>query len=227
MATTTGQWRATDWITAGVRLVVLLVLLAGGGSVVLAAFPDERSEQDLVADLDAGRVTHLEYQRDSGVVNWSVDGWRWRQARLAPHPPTINMSAADPNLQWLQQRIEASGDDVTLNVRVAGQREWWPSRVMWSPLQGLTVLAWAGTFVLMLATPRHRYGNRWAWFWLFTIGQVGAPLYLLLETRPLWRDRAWSARTPANPVSGGVGCLWSILLPIAASLVLFAVTASV
>jgi hypothetical protein len=159
-------------------------------------------------------VVYLEVQPQLGVVLWSVDGWRWRRTTLETHPPADD---------WLLERIDASGHDVGIRVRDGDSRAWWPGRVPWLPLQVLTVLVWAGTFVVMLATPRHRYANRWAWFWLFTVGQVGAPFYLLLERRPLWRGRAWEDRTPANPVGGGVGCLMSILLPIAATLVLFGI----
>ncbi|MFG1827745.1 hypothetical protein ACGFIJ_35160 [Microbispora bryophytorum] len=65
----------------------------------------------------------------------------------------------------------------------------------------------------MIGTDRPRLGNRWAWFWLFTVGEVGAMLFLLLEPRPLWRGLE-----PQNPVrnrmGGGGGCVLALCLSL-------------
>jgi hypothetical protein len=77
----------------------------------------------------------------------------------------------------------------------------------------------------MLGTGRHRYANRWAWFWLFTVGQVGAVLYLILEPRPIWRPASRTAPTGRSPMGGGSGFLLSILLSITAFIVVLAIVA--
>ncbi|MFD0855551.1 hypothetical protein ACFQ07_25140, partial [Actinomadura adrarensis] len=48
------------------------------------------------------------------------------------------------------------------------------------------LVLWVPVFLVMLCRFDHRYANRWAWTWLFTIGGVGVLPYLLLEPRPLW-----------------------------------------
>jgi hypothetical protein len=65
-----------------------------------------------------------------------------------------------------------------------------------------------------------RYANRWAWFWMFTFGQVGAILFLLLEPRSLWYGT--QPQPPrAVRMSGGNGCVTSIGLAVMSG---FAVT---
>jgi hypothetical protein len=225
------DWRPADWWNVGVRLLVLLVLLAGATSVVVALNLSTRSNQDLIADLAAGRVSYVEYERGSGDIQWSNQWWQWRTTTFTPQEITQGDSVTDRatlgdvTLQWLQRQVDASGHPIPVHLRDSQRSTWWPSRVVWQPLAVLTTLAWLGTFVVMLGTSRHRYANRWAWVWLFTFGQVGALLYLVLEPRPIWRPRSWSAPTNRTPAGGGTGCLWSILLALAVSLAIAAITA--
>ncbi|MEO3861441.1 hypothetical protein [Acrocarpospora sp. B8E8] len=79
-----------------------------------------------------------------------------------------------------------------------GSNLWWVAAV------------WVAAFVSMLgSTPR--LANRWAWFWMFTVGQVGALLFLIMEPRPLWKGPG-EGLTPTERIEGGRGCLYSILL---------------
>jgi hypothetical protein len=75
----------------------------------------------------------------------------------------------------------------------------------------LVKVAWIATFVIMIGTARPRLGNRWAWFWLFTVGDIGAILFLFFEPRAVWRGLG-----PQGPASGrmagGQGCLMAICL---------------
>jgi hypothetical protein len=100
-----------------------------------------------------------------------------------------------------------------------------PLRVPWAPLRYAAGAVWLLTLVHMLAQGGHRVANRWAWFWMFTIGQVGALLYLLREPTPLWRAELLD--TDSAPIRGGVGFGYAVLytfavgaLSIAASYVL-------
>ncbi|MFD0745914.1 hypothetical protein ACFQ1L_31825 [Phytohabitans flavus] len=185
--------------------------------------PPERSESDLTADLAAGRITYLDYERGDHRVRWANGWWRWRTTTLVSWQENIERPDAiypesDAALAWLQQQINASDRPISLRIRADREAGWWPANVVWEPLQVATLAAWVGTFLLMLGHSHHRYANRWAWFWLFTVGQVGVLLYLVLEPQPLWRPRSWPPRTDSPPIRGGTGLAWAILLSIALSL---------
>ncbi len=89
--------------------------------------------------------------------------------------------------------------------------EWIPVWVadMPGPVGGLWLTGgWILALLIMLgSTPR--LGNRWAWLWLLTVGQVGALLFLLLEPRPLW-FAAGRRPAPRGRLSGGWGFLAAI-----------------
>jgi hypothetical protein len=214
-------WRAGDWWSAAFRVLLLLVLVAGAATIMASLRPAERQESDLTADLAAGRVTYLEYDRSDRRVRWT-DGWQWRVATLVSgsdngqRSPDVE-AQTDPALEWLYQQVDASGHPVPVRLGADRQPRWWPFRVVWEPLQAATVVAWVGTFLIMLSSSRHRYANRWAWLWLFTIGQAGALLYLILEPQPIWRPRSWP-RTERAPTGGGVGFVWAFLLSFVVSL---------
>jgi hypothetical protein len=86
------------------------------------------------------------------------------------------------------------------------------------PLSGWVIwtgAAWWATFLIMLASVP-RLGNRWAWFWLFTVGQIGAIVFLVLEPRPLW-SVAGERPAPRGRLTGAQGCLVSIGLGLLAA----------
>ena len=76
---------------------------------------------------------------------------------------------------------------------------------------------WVVLFLTMLFTRDHPYANRWAWFWLFTVGggAAGPLLYLWKEPEPLrlrrWRPKA-RRLVPREPMTGGTGCLWAFVV---------------
>ncbi len=215
------RWAFGDWLGAAVRVVLLLVLLAGVTAVLASLHPAPREQSDLTADLAAGRVTYLEYERIDNAVRWSDGTWRWRVATLVRvDSPAAGTPPDDPMLDWLQRQAAASSHPVPVRVRDGSGSRWWPDEVVWEPLQAATVTAWVLTFLLMLSRSTHRYANRWAWFWLFLIGQVGVLLYLILEPQPIWRPRSWPPRTGRAPTGGGMGLAWAILLSFVLSLVL-------
>jgi hypothetical protein len=206
-------WRPGDWWSAAFRLVLLLVLLAGAVSVAVAALPSTRPESDLTRDIAAGRITYLDYDEQTRDVRWVTGRWHWHETTLVTWQAGADRSSStgDPAMTWLLQRIDESGHFVSVRIHRTHNRSLWPSEIIWDRLQIATMAAWIGTFLLMLGTTRHRYANRWAWLWLFTFGQVGALLYLVLEPQPIWRPRSWPPRG-RPPIGGGSGFLGSILL---------------
>jgi hypothetical protein len=217
------DWRPGDWWSAGVRVLLLLVLVAGAATAVASIRPSPRQQQDLIADLAAGRVTYLDYEPSDHSIRWADGWWRWRRTVLETwtgngDQPPVTEPQGDTALAWLYQQIDASGHQITVNTRDHQQPGWWTEKIAWKPLWAATTAAWIVTFLLMLGRARHRYANRWAWFWLFTFGQAGALLYLMAEPQPVWRPKSWPP-TGRTPTRGGAGCLWAILLSIAVSLV--------
>jgi hypothetical protein len=230
VAESTPRWRPGDWWSAAFRVLLLLVLVAGAATTMASMRPPQRPESDLTADLAAGRVTYLDYQPSNHEVRWANGWWRWRASTLVSWRETTERpSAVDPYndtaLQWLHQQVDASGHPTTVRIRADHQSEWWPANIVWEPLYAGAVVAWIGTFLLMLGHAHHRYANRWAWLWLFTIGQVGVLLYLILEPQPLWRPRRWPRPTNRTQARGGTGLIWAILLSIAVSLAAVGVVA--
>ena len=223
-------WRPGDWWSAAFRMLLLLVLVVGAATTVASVRPPERPESDLTADLAAGRVTYLDYERSNHTVHWVNGWWQWRATTLVSwrengeRPSTVDPQS-DAALGWLYRQIDASGHPIPVRFRVDHEPRWWPARIVWEPLQVAAVAAWIGSFLIMLGHARHRYANRWAWFWLFTVGQAGVLLYLILEPQPLWRPRSWPPRTDRAPARGGTGLIWAILLSIAVSLAAAGVTA--
>jgi hypothetical protein len=224
-------WRWGDRWSLVVRLLLLLVLAAGVVCAAGALRQPYRQEDDLLADLAAGRVSYVMYERTSHQVHWVNGWWSWKQASLvtwedAPGASSGSRSPDQSAEDWLYRRIKASPRRVTLEVR-SGQESGladWLHMIRWQPLRSAVILAWWLTFLLMLSRRTHQYANRWAWFWLFTLGQVGAVLYLVMEPRLMWRPPSPSAADRA-PIRGGAGCGWSLLLSIAISLAGAGITA--
>jgi hypothetical protein len=79
---------------------------------------------------------------------------------------------------------------------------------------------WVLMFFVMLATREHSYANRWAWFWLFTVGGVGPMLMLFKEPESLrlrpWRGRRSTVRL--DPLTGGVGLAYAVIWAIGLAL---------
>ncbi|MBO3750724.1 hypothetical protein J5X84_31995 [Streptosporangiaceae bacterium NEAU-GS5] len=147
-------------------------------------------------------------------VHWSTGGLLWYQTDWMGDDYTEKdlltaASGIHPELHVQQSGHGGLFPDWPFNV---------PAGIGW-----VAGAAWVVTLLLMLNTPEPRYANRWAWFWMFTVGQAGAILFLLLEPRSLWYGTQPQAPRPTR-MSGGNGCLTSILLGIvtSVSLALFA-----
>jgi hypothetical protein len=210
-------------------VLLFLLLAAGAVTVAGASHPAHRQQADLVADLDAGRVTHLEFRSVDQQVRW-VDGWwRWRETALESAPDNSDGSTTLPSAQsaaaaWLTGRVDASGHPVVVEFHDGQDSGWWVNLVVPGPLKAATGVAWLATLLIMLGRRRHRYANRWAWFWLFTVGQLGALLYLVLEPQPLWRPGSWPTRPARSITRGGKGFAWAIGLSFVTSLTVAGIT---
>ncbi|GII33816.1 hypothetical protein [Planotetraspora mira] len=193
-----------------VRVVLLVVLLWGALLTVLSANPRERSATDFQAALRAGQITYVIYEASDDHLRglrWSSGPLFWYQAK---EPSTLTYMRRDlmddlsavaprPVVRW------GSSDDGE------GLFPDWPFQVPVPHVGWLVKVAWIATFVIMIGTARPRLGNRWAWFWLFTVGDIGAILFLFFEPRAVWRGLG-----PQGPASGrmagGQGCLMAICL---------------
>ncbi|MGW0067441.1 hypothetical protein ACWDUI_08235 [Streptosporangium sandarakinum] len=209
----------SGWRIAGlaVRIVLLTVLLAGALVAALSSAPTARTRAELRAAVAAGRVSAVLYRRHDGLiqeVRWSEGPLVWHQVEDPPvHRDRPGYTAAE---FWAEisgvplKAVSSLGD----RSDPSGLLPDWPFRVLRYGGVPWVAFAWGIAFLIMLgSTPR--LGSRWAWIWLFTVGQVGAIGFLLLEPRPLWyRADRWPA--PVVRVSGGQGCLMSVGLAIAA-----------
>ena len=195
--------RRPDWI-AGlcVRMILLAVLLWGVLVTLAGTVPRERSAEEFWARWNAGQVTYVAEKLDHSTPEPRAD-LRWSTGPLTWYHSTDLYSRYlrrdPPHYGWTEvvhRRSYESGGRWVLSV--------WPLRVP-DPGTGWVVqITWFAALIIMLRTKRHRLANRWAWLWLFTTGQVGALLYLVLEPRPLW----WGLedRKPAGrPIRGIVG----------------------
>ncbi|TWS20158.1 hypothetical protein FK529_08525 [Tsukamurella asaccharolytica] len=199
------------------RVAALLVLLTAAVAAATAAHPRETDYGEFARALDRGEVVQItlpDTPSSSGeatvwMATWSTGPFQWRRGPVAEGLMTT-LSDFTVAMRDRGVRITTKDDDTELLT--------WPSAgPTWvTTLLGLT---WLAVFLAMLISPP-TYGTRWAWFWMFVIGQVGALLYLVLEPTPLWRrDPAAGGIEPVDPLpprrdrwNGLQGVAWSILL---------------
>ncbi|GAA3588777.1 hypothetical protein GCM10022419_083930 [Nonomuraea rosea] len=202
-----------------VRLVLLLLLLAGLVIVSARFSPSSRTLGQFRGAVLAGEVDRVTYQaRESGELvslTWSESPLAWRQVEAggiadSEGAYTTARLMADARRTFVPPSLvrepvgESSGDGLFPDWPFDASGGWW--------IAASWLLAF---FAMLFSTPR--LANRWAWFWLFTVGQIGAVLYLMLEPRPLWRGPG-EGGSRAKRVDGVRGCGYSILLAIAWSL---------
>ncbi|WP_062345869.1 hypothetical protein [Herbidospora yilanensis] len=211
--------RVLYWIHFVLRVVLLLVLL-GGAVLVSATFrPSLRTLDQFRFALSSGEVDRVTWRGDDQgiwLLTWSESPLVWHEVhgdglRDADGAYTIKRLRADAGHMAVQPSVvhvdDRSGGTILPEWPFrfpGGTQLWWPAA------------AWIVTFAVMLGS-RPRLGNRWAWFWLFTVGEIGALLFLVLEPRPLWRgpgEKPGEGPVHAKPISGGTGCLYSILLAV-------------
>ncbi|WP_066363990.1 hypothetical protein [Herbidospora mongoliensis] len=199
----------------GLRIALLLVLLYGALVVSATSRPSARTFGQFRAALTAGEVDRVTWRGDSGGIwqlHWSESPLIWHEAppeKLAGDGGPYTPERLDADLDRSRIRPLAEHLDNRNSGSILPE---WP---FWFPGVGFLpwlAAAWVIAFVVMVGS-RPRLGNRWAWFWLFTVGEIGALLFLVLEPRPLWKGPGPGA-AESKPISGHTGCLYSILLAI-------------
>lgn len=229
--------------------VLLLVVLAVTGTLALAGgLPTDSDPGRLVADLRAGRVDSITYRPGADQVRWSTRWWRWYSADvLSPGSgnsfdggtlPGHDLEATPPDVSGTR---EIGIKDVRREARLADRPvstvdddndlDWvWADDLHTERLRDAATGAWTLTFLMMLFSRRRTFANRWAWFWMFTLGQVGALLYLVLDPDPIWRrPRPYGAAVPIpeHVMRGDSGCLAALItgvgIPLVGAIVLMLV----
>ncbi|MFI7043126.1 hypothetical protein [Streptosporangium sandarakinum] len=193
----------------GARLVLLFVLSLS--FVVILADQDlpRRDAEELIADLRAGRVTTVVYDRDwpaYGTLTWSRGPLSWTQAAHRQPDDVWDHRTGElvrPALERRQgaflARVRAAADPSVEIVR--GGPSWFrvgsPAYARWwPPFAPFAVAAEVLVWMMMLTRRDHRFAGRRAWFWILLAG--GSPLYALLEPYPLWRRPYEALPAPAR-----------------------------
>ena len=214
-------------IDLAVRATLLLVISLSWLSLLPIHLAASRPAEQLVIDLKADKVASIQYAPKTRTLKWSDGGIRWYAADLTLGRPDAGPSAetfssggnevegdssanvADRN--WVNSAIDAAGLRRRLDLDDSSDRSW-ASPVPWHGLPLAAGLAVILSFFLMLGRDRRSVGNRWAWFWVFTMASaVGPALFLLLEPTPPWR-RLVSLLPSKRSLSGGQGFLVALVL---------------
>ncbi|GGS74389.1 hypothetical protein GCM10010156_36670 [Planobispora rosea] len=193
-----------------IRVALLMVLLGGALVVSLSFAPSSRTLEEFRTAMAAGRIAQVTYWHEGGDISRLV----WSEGSLIWHA-AVMPTGESPDAYSIRQLRRDIGEKFVraeqADRRTADSNWILPDWPFYAPLgAGVWVVgaAWVITFLTMLgSTPR--LGNGWAWFWLFTVGQVGAILFLLLEPRPIWYGAERHPK-PRGRVSGGSGCLLSV-----------------
>lgn len=200
---------ARDDIPYAVRVALLFVLALSTVIVHINQAPPLRPASELVADLRAGEVTKIVYDRNwpaYGTLTWSHGPLSWSQARFDqpddvwdPLTTRLVPEALERRQEAFLAQVRAAADPSVEIVRSDGSGALAGSPAYgrwWEPFGPVAVAAEILAWLLMLARPNPRYASRWAWFWMFLTG--GSLLYVLLEPRPLWRDPYEALPAPAK-----------------------------
>lgn len=206
-----------------VRLLLLLLLLWGALMSSASFVPSTRTVEQFRGALMAGEIDRVSYRAlDSGELVALV----WSESPLTWHE--VSGEVADSEAPYMIARLDADVDRAPVrpsvvegSARAPDADNWifpdWPFRIPGGPNLWWVAAAWIATFVAMLGF-KPRLANRWAWFWLFTVGQMGAFLFLILEPRPLWKGVGEGVNRP-DRTDGCSGCFYSILLSFVSVLV--------
>ncbi|GAA3443084.1 hypothetical protein [Planomonospora venezuelensis] len=222
------------WRVAGfaVRLTLLVLLLAGAFLVALSVTPSDRTLGEFRAALEADRVSRVVYRPQEGGVSRLV----WSEGPLVWHEVPGLLTGEGPGTYPVEQFRRDIHTIPGRVVREGPERDSrgifpnWPFLVPVAQGAWTVGVAWVLALLIMIGSVP-RLGNRWAWFWLFTVGQIGAILFLLLEPRPIWRgigrERAAGQEPSGEPeprsrlnvrLGGGTGCLLSIAVGIVSAI---------
>jgi hypothetical protein len=221
------SWSA-GWWNLGLRLVLLMVLAVAAVIALPSTRPQSSSVGNFLSDLRSDRVASVRYVSNSVEVRWSHDWSHWYHASLQqmplpqlPKSPDGLVVGSDNDgtaEQWLLQAMDATGhrylDYDKINSADGPGKLSWTAQLPWQALSSWAVVAAGLACALLLNRRKHRFGNRWAWFWvmLFTSG-LGVVLYLALEPGPVWQRPSGRRPMPARPaLLGGAGFLVALAL---------------
>ena len=222
----TGETMRTAQLVA--RCLALLILVAGFTAAAAALQPRQTDFDEFIRALDSDSVVTVVLDKDLSTAagdedtkvwtaTWSTGPFHWRRGQVVDRPT----ARAGFHTDMRQRRVAVETDDgeTSLVKRMFSLPSWFGA---------LLTITWIGTFIVMLGSVP-RWGNRWAWFWMFVVGQIGVLLYLLVEPRPLWKEQHAAAETiarepvPTERITGGVGCVSAIVTGIAAAFLATAV----
>ena len=228
--------RIIEPITRILRWLILALFAATLLQVLAVANPSGHGFVNQLEDrIRSGSIsTVLTDQATANQVRvlWQTGPLSWTEAWYQPATANTGTSGTQGDgqastRQHLVDELTAAASHSTHTINVTDAPRHWVlllnagELTLGAPLGKITVALWITLFARMLLTREHRYANRWAWFWMFTIGQIGALLYLWSEPEPLLMPLGRSpARVRAyQPTTGGTGCLISIALMLFASVV--------
>ncbi|GHH65876.1 hypothetical protein GCM10017673_10680 [Streptosporangium violaceochromogenes] len=185
-------------IPYGVRWALLFVLALSTVVVLLNRDPALRDAEEIFADLRAGEVTKVVYDRSwpaYGTLTWAAGPLSWSQARFDqpddvwdPRTTGLVPEALERRQEAFLARVRAAAGPSVEIVRSEGLARVPGSAAYtrwWAPFAPVAVAAEVLAWLLMLTRRDHRYAGRWAWLWMFLVG--GSLAYVLLEPYPLWR----------------------------------------
>ncbi|MEV4526229.1 hypothetical protein [Streptosporangium sp. NPDC049304] len=220
---------ARDDIPYAARVALLFVLALSTVIVHINQAPPLRPAVELLADLRAGEVTKIVYDRNwpaYGTLTWSHGPLSWSQARFDqpddvwdPQTTRLVPEALERRQEAFMAQVRAVADPSVEIVRTDGFRVPAGSPAYgrwWEPFAPVAVAAEILAWLLMLARPNPRYASRWAWFWMFLTG--GSLLYVLLEPRPLWRA-PYEALPASARIDGTRGFVIAVALLFGLSMV--------
>jgi hypothetical protein len=206
-----------------IRLLLLLPLLWGALITCAAYRPTPRTLDQFRSALVAGDVDRVDYRTYRNDRSGALADLVWSESPLIWHE--VNDTTTDSQELYTVARLKGDLRRAFVQPSMVQEPERkqgyvngifpdWPFRLPGGANLWWIAAIWVIAFVGMLCYPP-RLANRWAWFWMFTIGQIGVFLFLILEPRPLWRGPG-EGLTRVKRVDGGSGCWYSILLGFAA-----------
>lgn len=194
-----------------IRVVLLVILLWGAFLTVLSIFPRESTVAEFQTALRADQVTYVIFFKGDPVrLRWSTGPWLWYDVDRVT-------DAARVRRELVRESEAADQHPLVIWRWTSNQNNprypTWPFQVPFPGAPWIVGGAWLATLLTMLGAGQPRWGNRWAWFWLFWVGEVGAILFLLLEPRSLWYGLE-PQKPILSPMRGGRGCVLSICLSL-------------
>ncbi|WP_155341812.1 hypothetical protein [Acrocarpospora corrugata] len=199
-----------------VRLLLLSALLCGAVVTSASFMPSQRTVEQFRSAVRAGEVDRVSFQSfGPDALAFVV----WSESPLVWHEATGDIADSEGPYTKARLMADVGRAPVSPSVEQDRARESpvnnsifpdWPFRLLGGSYLWWIAAVWVAVFVVMLgSTPR--LATRWAWFWLFTVGQIGALLFLVMEPRPLWKGPG-EGITSAKRTEGRRGCLYSIAL---------------